>query len=415
MKKLILTLILFSYCFSKAEEKVLFIGNSISESWLEMRLKELADSAGKDLFIQTLSFGGYTLNDHVKSETTHQWIDSLDWDFVVLQENPGILASDSATCDQNMFNSVDSLYKLIKNNNPCTEVVFFMPWGFSDNDTGDYPGENYYKQQNQMSENTLRYSNMFYGITSPVGALWKEVRTKKPWLQLYRDGAHASHIGHLLSASVFYTLFFNESPALIKNSAFVSEFIGDSTADYLKLHAGYIVLGDVSRWNLFVNVPVADFSFSTSVYDLKAEFYSRKSSPFLNHRWFLGDGDSSNEITPVHIYPSEGEYKITHIVESNCYPPDTAIQIINLTLGIEDEYNDDDIIIYPNPNVGMFNIKFSKNIPDEIRIFDLLGREVCQNLNNKSYNLIIQIDGLPSGIYLLRINQKNNYKLIIAD
>ncbi len=411
MKKFILILLFLSFSISNAEKKVLFIGNSISEPWLELRLKELADSADKDLRIQTLSFGGFSLSDHVKSETTHQWIDSLDWDYVVLQQGPGILALDSATCDQYMFDAVDSLYYLIKQNNPCTEVVFFMSWAVDDADTNPAPDVNYFRQQETILQNTVDFAKRFFCMTAPVGRAWKEVRVDKPWILLYRDIVHANHTGHFLNACVFYTLFFRELPNNVKNSVFVSEFISDTLADYLKDLAGYVVLDNLDKWNYFVNVPESDFTFQKQ--GMTVDFFSEKVSPALRHFWYFDDGSCSEKISPAHEYYNQGEYEVSHIVESDCYLSDTAIMTINLISGLEDELSADDIKIYPNPNDGKFRIEFGNEIPNEIRIFDVLGRDVylCKN---KFYHLDIHLDVLSPAIYYLRINQKKNYKIIIV-
>ena len=131
MYKLILIILLIP-ALLPARTNILLIGNSLSELYIEMRLQEMADSAGKDLFIHTQSLGGHALMEHLNYEFTKEWIDSVDWDYVFLQPatfqyKPGWNDNE---CDYYIYNAADTLNRWIKENNPCTETVFYMYWGY---------------------------------------------------------------------------------------------------------------------------------------------------------------------------------------------------------------------------------------------------------------------------------------------
>ncbi|MFC2129997.1 DUF4886 domain-containing protein [Bacteroidota bacterium] len=409
--KTIFTVILFiitSSYYMYAEKSILFIGNSVIEPYYEFRLNELIKSSGKELRILNLSQGGYLLRKHLDFVITKKYIDSVDWTYVVLQESPGVLGlkpgSEELECDYYMHDAVDSLNKWIKENHYCTETVFYMPWSYVEGDTSYFPENDFIVQQEQIRNNVLRYSDEFNALTIPVGMAWHEVRKNKPWLELYRDIVHANHTGHFLNACIVYSFIFKESPVNIPNSSFVTEFVSDSTADYLKELAGHIVLDNPEKWNYYVNVPDAEFIYKQQ--DMTFEFYSEKDSPYLSHSWYFGDGDSSNQVSPVHTYDNVSDYTVTHIVRSECYPESRTDTIVFTGTDVKDIIsNDDNINICPNPNDGRFRIEFGEETPNQIRIFDLLGQLVYSQIikqNHEKSNMIIQLYQITNGSYIMQ-------------
>lgn len=80
----------------------------------------------------------------------------------------------------------------------------------------------------------------------------------------------------------------------------------------------------------------------------------------------------------------------------------------------------DNFVIYPNPNSGNFNVQFSSNSNNEIKIVvhDLRGREIFANNYNNSglFNESIQLNNVQSGIYLVTVqdgDRKEVKKIII--
>ena len=70
------------------------------------------------------------------------------------------------------------------------------------------------------------------------------------------------------------------------------------------------------------------------------------------------------------------------------------------------ELFDDSVVVYPNPNNGEFNIKFtsvSNNV--EISVFDIRGRSIYGKTydNSSTFNESINIGNVQSGIYLLNV------------
>lgn len=80
----------------------------------------------------------------------------------------------------------------------------------------------------------------------------------------------------------------------------------------------------------------------------------------------------------------------------------------------ENLINSNEILIYPNPSNGFFNIIYSENIKSKsIEIYDIFGRMVY--LRNLPLNNIVDLSFLPNGQYLVvfKSENTNNQKKII--
>lgn len=89
-------------------------------------------------------------------------------------------------------------------------------------------------------------------------------------------------------------------------------------------------------------------------------------------------------------------------------------------LGIND-LNFSNFILYPNPNKGIFNIQFTSQSKNDVKIIvhDLLGRKMYDNnyiKNSPVFNENIQLKNIVSGAYLLTVvdgDRKEERKIII--
>lgn len=96
-----------------------------------------------------------------------------------------------------------------------------------------------------------------------------------------------------------------------------------------------------------------------------------------------------------------------------CTKTYTALSTNNLNLS--------NFALYPNPSKGQFNVKFSSQSENDVKIsvHDLLGRKVFENKYNKTsseFNENIQLKNVTSGVYLLTIvdgDRKEEKKIMI--
>ena len=85
-----------------------------------------------------------------------------------------------------------------------------------------------------------------------------------------------------------------------------------------------------------------------------------------------------------------------------------------------ESYEISDLVLYPNPNNGNFNIQFTSTSGNEInvKVHDLRGREIFTKkyLNTGLFNENLQLNNAQSGIYLVTIqdgSSKVTKKIVI--
>jgi hypothetical protein len=93
---------------------------------------------------------------------------------------------------------------------------------------------------------------------------------------------------------------------------------------------------------------------------------------------------------------------------------DTVITLATDSFGLQD------FTIYPNPNNGNFNVQFTSNSSNEIKIgvHDLRGRLVLEKeyQNTGTFNQNVKLNGVQSGIYLVTVqdgDRKETKKIVI--
>ncbi|MEW4924735.1 T9SS type A sorting domain-containing protein [Algibacter sp. 2305UL17-15] len=78
------------------------------------------------------------------------------------------------------------------------------------------------------------------------------------------------------------------------------------------------------------------------------------------------------------------------------------------TLSIEDFDTKTKFSLFPNPVASKLNLKFSNNTENEtITIYNLLGEIVLRKESNTNNFLEMDVSGLSSGLYMVRVNTTN--------
>ena len=97
-------------------------------------------------------------------------------------------------------------------------------------------------------------------------------------------------------------------------------------------------------------------------------------------------------------------------ISGNCSDQDSfSINISENNLNIE-EISNDNLTIIPNPNQGLFEIKFKESLiqSTKIQIFNSLGKLIkSQTINQGVENIEINLQELSTGIYYLKYNFEN--------
>lgn len=132
--------------------------------------------------------------------------------------------------------------------------------------------------------------------------------------------------------------------------------------------------------------------------------------------WDFGDGNTSTQQNPTHIYTQPGVYDVHLQTENNTGCSDAMTQTITV-LNFPVSTNEVDIFnqnikIYPNPTNDILNIELNldKKATVQFQLFDAVGQLILNqktaNYNNQTTTL--NLNDLPSGVYFLQIRIDEN-------
>ncbi len=106
------------------------------------------------------------------------------------------------------------------------------------------------------------------------------------------------------------------------------------------------------------------------------------------------DGNSTNQ---------EGSNNLSHL-SNDINPSELKVLEDILTKDLNKE-----ILVFPNPGNGIFNIQFSSNYTEgTIQVFDMNGQNVLNKTVNNRFDGKIDLQHLPDGMYILNLNSASN-------
>ena len=362
--------------------KVLFLGNSYTyANDLPLLTSKLAKSAGDSLYYDSNTPGGYTLGwqpiAHSTDATSLGKIAQGNWDFVVLQEQSQTPAI-PALRDSCMYPASITLHDSMKSANPCGRVLFFLSWGRRFGGiqcfTSNYCSPDFADFGQMQDSLTSAYKGIADSLNdwiAPVGEAWRHVINNYGIVLHSADNSHPNLNGSYLAACVFYSVIFWKSSVRLPYTAGLA---GD-TALILQQAADSIVFGNASYWNLWNDQPIAGFETEVSSDTLFTDNLSVNS--FFWH-WDFGDGATSDEFEPVHIYSSPGEFTVTLTACDSCRCDTASKQIEIVTTGFGKRQMAISKIILTCPD-GSGNLRLNGyNGDGQLCFYDLTGRLMKQ-------------------------------------
>lgn len=155
--------------------------------------------------------------------------------------------------------------------------------------------------------------------------------------------------------------------------------------------------------------PMVDFSASNNLPTTGETLtFTNASANATEYFWRFGDGTTSTEENPMHVYSEEGTYLVTlsAVNGEGCSVTTTQEIVVSLSTNTQDQLLEASLNLYPNPTTGKLNIDLGVNYQNpltEIRMVDLLGRTVRQLSNSQiqGNNLEIDMTDLNNGVYHL--------------
>jgi hypothetical protein len=163
--------------------------------------------------------------------------------------------------------------------------------------------------------------------------------------------------------------------------------------------------GSVNSNNIQVEVlpvPSSEFSFNLIGTEVTLSYQSF-GIEFDSLRWDFGDGQTSSEFNPIHLYENSGNYSIClrsyvgACSSSTCQP--VQVNVTGNSAGLYSA-----VQVIPNPGIGIFEIKSSEALIGEIRVLDIRGSLVFASpaKENKG-SASLDLRAMPTGSYILEI------------
>lgn len=399
----LLFIVMFAEIISAQTTKsAFFVGNSYTATNnLPQLISDVAESAGDVLLYNSNAPGGYTFEMHTTNTTTLDQIALGTWDYVVLQEQSQIPSFPIDQVEVECFPFATALDSLIRAANACTETMFFMTWGRKDGDAANCafwpPVCTYDGMDSLLHERYMMMGNENEAEVSPVGAVWHYLRDTHPEIELYiGDGSHPSAAGSYAAACTFYAAIFRNDPTLITYDFTVTADQASIIREATKL----IVYDSLSSWYIgtYSNEPIANFNASTDI-PFTASF-DNLSEHAISYLWDLGDGSTSTDAEPVHVYATAGTYTV-NLQATGCdaidnYSSDVIIQsdpsdISSSSITEWQPMNPvHEQLILPQTEKGEWNVE----------VFDISGKRILFTTARAS----VSVKEIPSGTYVIRLS-----------
>ncbi len=185
-------------------------------------------------------------------------------------------------------------------------------------------------------------------------------------------------------------------------------FPEDSISVYLNFADGTIY--DSLIVNTEKSNPIA---LATYFSDGLTVHFENKSRCADTYYWDFGDGEFSEEESPVHEYEGYGSYPC-EITVSNDLGSSNFTFTIDIITNLENQTQPDPIIIYPNPTNKIIRID-SKIIIENISLTDMNGQLLFYKEVDNENDHQLNLESLNDGVYFIRIttNQGLSIKKII--
>jgi len=396
----------FSLKVFAQSKRVLFLGNSYTGvNNLPLLIKNIALSTNDTLIVDSNTPGGYTLQGHSTNTTSQSKLMAGNWDFVVLQEQSQLPSIPDDQVEVEVFPYAKFLDSVINQYNPCAETVFYRTWGRKNGDASNCstwsPVCTYNGMDSLLHLRYLQMASDNNALVSPVGVVWKYLRTTHPEIELYAtNGSHPSAAGSYAAACSFYSVILRKNPVAITYNFGLTDTVARTIKEATKL----MVYDSLLNWFVGKYDPVASSEYS--IIDNTVSFYNQ-SSAADTYFWAFGDGTTSTEFQPQHTYAMSGVYTLS-LIASRCGYADTLQTQININV-----LQDNQIVCFPNPVESNFVVQTNSTLTGKIYcLYNSTGQLVRKGTLNTNYTFVQTIN-LPAGMYVLKIEGFENKPISI--
>jgi len=128
---------------------------------------------------------------------------------------------------------------------------------------------------------------------------------------------------------------------------------------------------------------------------------------FNNYLWSTGDTTSTIQIDMTNSVIGQNFYWVLTTDLNNCQSSDTIMVEFVICSGINENTSYQNILLFPNPSNGNFNLILSENV-SLITVYNSSGQKVKEIANLKEGKHDINLSELPNGVYFVKIQDDSN-------
>lgn len=153
--------------------------------------------------------------------------------------------------------------------------------------------------------------------------------------------------------------------------------------------------------------PVASFTSATTF----ATVSFTNTTPVTGNStylWDFGDGSTSTQMNPIHVYNNILSYFVTLTVTNECGTNVYSDSVTTSSVGLDDLFLNGDVSVFPNPSKGEFTIDMNLITSSDItvRVENMLGAIVYEStpgIVHGAYSENITLGNAPAGMYFVRV------------
>lgn len=143
---------------------------------------------------------------------------------------------------------------------------------------------------------------------------------------------------------------------------------------------------------------------------LTVQFNDASTGSTTSWKWYFGDGSTSTQENPQHIYNVDGKYSVKLVV-SNGTSEDSITKgdYINVgNIGFDDIDIEKHLKIYPNPisNHSILTIEYDQVRIENIELMNIVGKKMSIDIERSTGSINVGITNLSSGVYILKLTSK---------
>lgn len=290
----------------------LFIGNSFTYyNDMPRMFDAIATNAGKNVYVKSNTKGGASFEEHSQRPSVYASIKSHKWDNVILQGYSREFIHSAEHVDTATIPYLNQILDSIYANNPCTNVYFYMTWGY-EKGFGDYE---YTKDFEGMAD-TIHGGYMRIGAhyqlpIVPVGKVWKQVKMGSRANLYAPDKFHPSKKGSYLAAATFFSAFYDE-----ENRNYRPNGISKKMADYISHQAFELVHDNRAFYSLDEQQSLVHWKFNSDG-TVKANFNATFPNA-LTYKWTIDYKDVITENFGSYVFADQNPHRVELQVNSSC-------------------------------------------------------------------------------------------------